>query len=145
MNRDPVEVPPEDPPEDLGGPAPARVMVGSDPHGAEVWIDGEKVGETPWEVERPEEGEVALELRATGYEPREVTISARTAPAVDFALVRARSTTPTRMHRVATMEDPPAMETTMETAMEAEVATMTVTMMTTRPHTEVLDPWANDG
>lgn len=144
VNRDPIPEPPEveDPPE-LGAPAPAVVMIGSDPRGAEVWREGEKVGETPWEVERPEDGEVSFELRAAGYEPRDVTISARTAPAVDFALVRARATSTSRMHHAAAMEDPPAV---METVMEAEVPAMTaVTMMSTRPHTEVLDPWANDG
>lgn len=58
--------------------APALVSrtVASDPTGAEVYLDGERLGRTPLEVEVPAEGAVALVLRRRGFRPITRTVHA---------------------------------------------------------------------
>jgi hypothetical protein len=51
----------------------------SNPDGAEVYLDGQFVGNTPYTVTKPDgDKQLKLELRQSGYESRLVPISART-------------------------------------------------------------------
>jgi hypothetical protein len=115
---------------------PEAVMVNliSSPEGAEVWRGDELLGNAPMEVERPTEGRLELELRLPGYESRELVISPRTSTTVRFTLERERRTS--RRSRRTTQAGMPA-ETT------SPMMDPAPTMMR-RPHTEVLDPWANE-
>jgi serine/threonine-protein kinase len=69
----------------------SRVIVRSDPPGAEVVMNGEVVGKTPYELDRdapsePPGGRVTFELRAPGYQSREVQIAPSTMPTVRISL-----------------------------------------------------------
>ncbi len=113
-----------------------QVNLISNPEGAEVWRGDELLGNAPMEIERPTEGRLELELRMPGYESRELVISPRTSTTVRFTLERERRTTTRRRTSRRTQEA--SMETNTSAMME-EAPTMM-----RRPHTEVLDPWANE-
>ena len=130
----PEETPEEDP---VAEPAVVMVNLVSSPEGAEIYRAGEFVGNAPLEVERPTEGRVELEFRLPGYETRELVISPRTSTTVRFTLEEERRVaTSARRRRAMPAETMEAVETPMVTPME--------TTSMRRPHTEVLDPWANE-
>ena len=80
----PLEEPPdpptgiEPPDEDVAAPgAPIRVL--SVPPGATVFHEGERLGRTPLELERPEGEPYTIELRRAGYARRRVRLSGSSA------------------------------------------------------------------
>ena len=109
--------------------APVMVTIGSEPAGAEVWRDDELLGNTPYDVPRPEDdGRLDLELRLPGYQSRGFAISSLTDTEVTFSLER-QATRRHRPRRPPSMEEAPAMQD--------------APMRRRQPTTEVLDPWAN--
>ncbi|MEO0321813.1 MAG: serine/threonine-protein kinase [Myxococcota bacterium] len=110
------------------GPA-VTVTVGSEPAGAEVWRADELLGNTPFEVPRPEgDARLDLQLRLPGYRSRDFAISSLTDTSVSFALVRS-SSRQRRTPRVQPMQEAPMMQPAQ--------------MRGRRPSAELLDPWAN--
>jgi serine/threonine-protein kinase len=58
---------------------PAEVTLKSNPEGAEVYLDGQLVGNTPYTLTKPDgDKQLKLEFRQAGYESRLVPVSART-------------------------------------------------------------------
>ncbi|MBO6938736.1 MAG: protein kinase [Deltaproteobacteria bacterium] len=121
---------------ETGAAEVVKVNIVSNPEGAEVWRGDELLGNAPMEVDRPTEGRLELELRMPGYESRALVISPRTSTTVRFTLEREQRTTTRRRTSRGMTET--AMENT-STPMMEEAPTMM-----RRPHTEVLDPWANE-
>ncbi|MEM1416432.1 MAG: protein kinase [Myxococcota bacterium] len=121
----------EPPTEPAGVAAPVTVTIASEPAGAEVWRENELLGNTPFEVPRPDgDGRLELQLRLPGYTSRDFAISSLTASDVSFALVRSSGLT--RPRRRTPM------------AAEAETVEMhAAPMMRRRTQTEIHDPWAN--
>ncbi len=68
------------------------LVVNSDPPGAEVFLEGESIGEAPVRKEHVKEGDYALRLVKTGYEVCDgsVTIKKDVTLTVDEKLIRAR-------------------------------------------------------
>ncbi len=70
----------------------AKVQLVTEPAGAEVWLDDELLGNTPFAIPRPKKGEkLAVVLKLPGYRDREVRISSFTAENVQVRLEKARS------------------------------------------------------
>ncbi len=60
------------------GPGPANVAIRSEPNGATVYRDGERLGETPLNLlVNPEQDLVRVELRMSGYQPLLAELTAR--------------------------------------------------------------------
>jgi hypothetical protein len=50
------------------GPTMQTITIGSEPSGAEVFLNGERVGQTPLRVEVDRKGELLFEVRKPGYQ-----------------------------------------------------------------------------
>ncbi len=60
------------------GPGPANVAIRSDPEGATVFRDGERLGETPLDLlVQPDQELVRVELRKPGFQPLAAELTAR--------------------------------------------------------------------
>jgi hypothetical protein len=70
-------------------PAPAFIRVFSQPEGAQVWVNGENVGTTPWLSDNYYGASPRVELRLAGYKPwRGQAETLRDTLAVEAKLVR---------------------------------------------------------
>ena len=65
-----------------------RVDVLTRPAGAEVWLEGRRVGQTPYRLEGPRGGSAALRLHMDGYQERAETVELGEAGARRFDLER---------------------------------------------------------
>jgi hypothetical protein len=72
----------------LGGCVERRLLVRTDPPGAEVTVNGEKVGRAPVRWRFDHYGDVLVEVEKTGYEPTQQVVALRSPwyqkPVVDF-------------------------------------------------------------
>ncbi len=139
--EEPTEVA-QQPVEQPAAPPPIRIV--SEPAGVEVWsADGALLGNTPFEVARPDRGEnVMLTLKHPGYDDYEVRLSRLTQQEVTVTLARTRGRTPgSGRHHTQTqtqaqtppVETPPVQQ---QPPPREERPTRTTT------GGEVLDPWA---
>lgn len=112
-------------------PAPVVKLI-TEPAGAEVWSGTELLGQTPLDIPRPSGGDrLTIEVRANGFVPREVTLSALTvAPELRFTLEEQRSGS--RSSRSSSSSSTGSTPTPSETP-----------MMRGGGSGEVIDPWAN--
>ena len=84
--------------------APTLVMISSEPDGAEVYRGDALVGNTPYKLPKPTGSEqVSLELRRSGYESKEFTITAMTGEELRVTLARRKSS-----HRPAPAQPQPS-------------------------------------
>ena len=85
---EPIAAPPSTPVE---APA-AKVTISSEPSGAEVYLNGALLGNTPFTLEKPKGSDkLELELRESGYLEQTVTIAALTADSVTLSLKKRSS------------------------------------------------------
>jgi hypothetical protein len=63
---------PVNPPLSLPVPRTARVYVGSQPTGAEVWQDGQRVDTTPWQFDAPVGSAIRAILKSEGYKDKSI-------------------------------------------------------------------------
>ncbi|RLB44914.1 MAG: serine/threonine protein kinase [Deltaproteobacteria bacterium] len=126
----------------------AVVNVTTVPSGVAVYHDDVLLGNTPYEIERPDEGRVTLVLRKPGFEEQVVNIGALTGEQVNIDLVAVAAEpqaeeprSDRRSARRTMRRQDRAMETAMaqEAAMAVEPPPQMVRTM--RTQTEVLDPW----
>jgi len=72
----------------LGACVERRLLVRTDPPGAEVRVNGEKVGRSPVRFPFDHYGKVLVEVEKPGYEPKEQVVTLRSPwyqkPGVDF-------------------------------------------------------------
>ena len=140
-----AETVPENDPETVeavGSRETAKVIITSEPDGAEVWMEGELIGNTPVEIPRPEgERRMELRLRRARYEEQSIRISALTQESVHITLEPARRTADRRRNgsrrrdmRQSSMSNAPVATPPAPTKM--------ATPMRRLPTSEVLDPWA---
>jgi len=116
-------------------PTPAAIVkLISEPSGAEVWSGTELLGQTPLDVPRPEgSNRLTIELRASGFTPRQVTLSALTlAPELRFTLEAERSSSRGGSR--------PGSSSTQQST---SGSTTEAPMMRPPSSGEVIDPWAN--
>jgi hypothetical protein len=105
------------PPRDLARPAasaaPVTLRVQSDPKGAEVYLDGVRLGVTPLlTTQEPSTADATLELRAPGRVTRSKVIRLKGEVALDLALTPASAAAePSREHEASDrVESPPEPE-----------------------------------
>ncbi len=109
---------------------PAKVTVSSEPAGAEVYLNGALLGNTPFTLDKPKGSQtIEIELREPGYTEHTVQIAALTAETVTIALKPKRSGGGRPSRPSATPAPTPA-----PTPGPAKTPSK-------RPATEVLDPW----
>jgi hypothetical protein len=114
-------------------PAP-EVLVGikSTPDGAEVYLDGQLVGNTPYTIARPDGSkQLKLELRMSGYESRTLSVSSRTSD-MNLALKKVEEKTPPHTSSSARPAKRPRSESSPREERPASRG---------QSQTEVLDPW----
>ncbi|HMI92980.1 MAG TPA: protein kinase [Polyangiales bacterium] len=71
--------------------APSLVTIKSDPPGAELYRSNSLIGNTPFTLARPKDGEqIELELRASGYDDRTFSISSLTQDELNVNLAKAK-------------------------------------------------------
>jgi hypothetical protein len=58
---------------------PAFMRLESEPHGAEVAVNGEKMGITPWESDKVKPGEYTIRMERVSYRPVEKKVTAESA------------------------------------------------------------------
>jgi hypothetical protein len=125
---------PQEPRESDSHPvALATVQLVTEPAGAEIWSADELLGQTPLAIPRPAAGEtLAIELRATNYVTRRVTLSSHTlASELRFSLEAEHASGTTRPGGTTRPNGTPM---AVEPAMDAP---------TMEHHTpDVIDPWA---
>ena len=68
---------------------PGGITISSEPSGAEVWVDGTRVGTTPLDLTTVTEGNHTVEVRKEGYEPvvENVTVTGEENATVETVLV----------------------------------------------------------
>lgn len=117
---------------------PSRVMISSDPTGAQMFIDGAMVGNTPARLSTPEEDELReVVLKKRGYEEARVALNAESPESITVSLERkARRARAPRRPR--TSKPRPPAERTSESSPEPEPEPEVEPMVTR----EVVDPWA---
>jgi hypothetical protein len=96
--------PPREPPVIAEPPRPARLRIESTPGAADVWVDGVLRGRTPLTLESAVARRYALEIRASGYLPRQHTVNLE--PGGDQRLVTVLERAPT-LARLTIDVDPP--------------------------------------
>ncbi len=113
-------------------------VLGSDPAGALVLLDGAIIGNTPLEIDRPTEGQLLVEVRNRGYETQTVSVTPSSPERLDVVLEPEESTSRRRRRRrrSPTMESAPMESAPMETT-----PTM-MSQMNVNVSSEVVDPWA---
>jgi hypothetical protein len=127
--------------QETGSTASRTITVTSDPEGVEVWRADELLGNTPFQIPRPDgEARVELTLRKAEYNDQPVRVSNLTAESVRITLERARrggggGGGGRRPPGGGGMAEEPAMA-------EVVMTEPPPTMMSTVTQTEVLDPWA---
>ncbi len=100
------------------------------PTGAEVYLDGALLGQTPLDVERPRRGErLELTFKLDGYKDETVRLIARTQAKVHVKLEKDRSSS--RRRRAS------------RTSAKSQPTTETKTVKRNRRKDEIADPWAN--
>ncbi|MBW2464337.1 MAG: serine/threonine protein kinase, partial [Deltaproteobacteria bacterium] len=129
-----------------GSSETALVALDSVPPGVQVYREGDLVGNTPYEIERPAEGRVTLILRKPGFVEQAVNIGAFTGERVTIDLTpeepaAKQPRSDRRSGRRNMRRSDRSMETamTVQAAMVAEPPPRMVAAM--RGQTEVLDPW----
>jgi hypothetical protein len=90
---DPVPVPVPDPvPVPVPAPAPVTIAIESDPAGADVVIDGEVKGQTPYQLtQAPAKGELKILVRRDGYKDGVVVVPGDQDARRTVALVKKKS------------------------------------------------------
>jgi eukaryotic-like serine/threonine-protein kinase len=123
---------PEPPPPPAKEAAAAEVTIRSEPIGAEVYRDNALLGNTPYALQKPKDGErVELELRLGGYVKRTFSISSATRAELNLALTPDKQ--PSRRPSAARRPEPQA---------EVEKPARPKPDKPRRGvDTEVLDPW----
>ncbi len=108
----------------------------SDPAGALVLLDGAIIGNTPLEIDRPDQGQLMFEVRRRGYETQVVSLTPSSPERLDIVLEPEVAASSSRRRR---------RRTTTTTTMAEETTEMeTAPTMMRGPHvpSEVVDPWA---
>ncbi len=139
-----VETPPPAPTE-TGSTTSRKIAVNSNPTGAEVFLDGVLLGNTPIDVDRPE-GTVQYEIRLPGYVTRVVPLAAASGAqftvnlqAEPVAVPTVAATAETGHRRIRrTNTNTPAEGTPTPVTMETPT-----TMTTMSQASEVLNPWGD--
>lgn len=93
-----------------GGSAPAArvIHVASTPDGAEVLVDGEVMGTTPWDAAVPPSGSLVVTLRRRGYDDTEQTLDGTTPDELTVTMLkRQRSKPPKEPKASAGSQDKP--------------------------------------
>jgi serine/threonine-protein kinase len=88
--EDPATPPAAQPPSGQA-PAPSNVLLRSDPEGAEIYRGDERVGTTPYTFTLASSETASVTVRAEGYEPLDVALSAASGPERRVSLERARA------------------------------------------------------
>jgi hypothetical protein len=114
----------------------AKVAITSEPAGAEVYVDGALVGNAPHAITKPQgDKRVSVELRATGYENKALTLSADSQDSIMLTLVKkvvAVEAAPSRPSSHASKPSKPKPEAGKDKPAAGPKG---------RVQTEVLDPW----
>ena len=123
-----TEPEPEQEPEPEPEPVPVRVAISSTPAGAELYQGGALLGNTPLSVDRPEgDGQLELQLRLSGYEPKTFTITQRTGEELKVSMAKVKRKRPSRTKHTKRPPKPPELPAQPR--------------QPRKPQTEVLDPW----
>ncbi|MEM9863657.1 MAG: PEGA domain-containing protein, partial [Myxococcota bacterium] len=130
------EVQPDPEPAGVEAPAaPETFTLTTEPVGAEVWLDGAFIGNTPIDVPKPSGSDrVNLEVKKPGFQDRALVV---TSLSQDATLTLEAVRRPSSMRR-------PRM-TEMATMMDAPAAMVEMVTMRNRPSpgSEVLNPWGD--
>jgi hypothetical protein len=76
-------------------PSRLTTLIATEPNGAELILNGAVIGNTPYEVERPAQGEAMYTIRFPGFEPQMVRVTSTTRDAIHVTLVPAPEPAPT--------------------------------------------------
>lgn len=123
--------------------ATAKVRLNSVPSGAEVYFKGAFVGNTPYEMDKPQgDAVVELTLKKAGYEEKKIKISSLTSSSMELTLNVKREAASRPAKVTAPPPPPPPTKKATEPAKrEPKKKSRKGDSLKIGPANEVLDPW----